>query len=105
MEDKELNKLPRAERRRLQKYGNTNGRTETFTFDHYVYFYNLAMADALYCELSMNAEQIQNVFIKVNETMSCMRKGYIDINDLHDMINDELGIDFARGVSKECLRK
>ena len=101
----ERQRLKRAERKRLQKFGDTSGRKESFTFDHYVYYYNLAVADALYCELAMSAEQIRDLFIKIDETMKCMRSGNLDIDSLHDMVEEELGITFVRGVSKHCLKE
>lgn len=90
--------MNRAERKRLEKYGDVNGPKETFTFNHYVYYYNLAVADALYCELGMDGEAIQNLFIKVAETMKCMNSGYINADDLSKMCEDELGLTFLRSV-------
>lgn len=92
--------MNRAERKRIEKYGDINGPKETLTFNHYVYYYNLAMADALYCELGLDVEQIQNVFIKVTETMKCMNSGHINVDDLSKMCEEELGLTFLRSVGK-----
>lgn len=69
-------------------------------FNEYVYRYNLALADALYCELGMDAEQIQNLFKKVTLTMECINSGNLNINDLKQMCFDELGINFVKSVVK-----
>lgn len=92
--------MNRAERKRLEKYGDINGQKESFTFNHYVYYYNLAMADALYCELGLDTEKVQDLFCKVMETMECMRKGYINVDDLSKMCEEELGITFLRSVKE-----
>lgn len=88
--------MNRRERRNIEN-GKINIKS-TFTFNDYVYYYNLAMADALYCELGMDSTKVQNVFIKVNETMSCMRNGNLNTDDLQEMCKEELGITFVKSL-------
>ena len=88
--------MNRSERRRMIK-GKENVRP-TLMFDDYAYYYNLAMADALYCELGMSSEQIQAVFIKVNETTKCLKSGNLNADDLQYMCKEELGIEFLKSV-------
>ena len=105
MEEFEKHTLNRAERKRLKKYGDINGIKPIMTFEKYVYYFNLALADALFCETNMNAEQIREVFKKANTTFECMESGNLNADDLQKMCLEELGINFVRTCTKNDIYK
>lgn len=92
--------MARAERRRMKKYGTPYGRLPTLTFDKYVYYFDLALVDALYCTYNMNTEQIVEVFEKVRTTIDCLMTDYITLRDIETMCIDEVGIEFVEKIRK-----
>lgn len=88
--------MNRAERRRLKKHGCTNGLKPTLTTDHYIHYYSLALADALYCE-GIESNKIIEIFKKIENTVDCLASGHINAQDLETMCMDEIGINFVRG--------
>lgn len=97
-------KLPRAERRRLMKQNKGLTKEEakqlyrpTMTFNDYLHYYDLAICDALYCELDLSNERIKEVFDKIKTTVDCLSSGHISCIELERMVEEEIGIRFKRG--------
>ena len=91
----------RAERKRLAKYGSIYGQRPTLTFDKYVYYFYLALVDALYCVYGMPTEQIVELFNKVNTTIDCLMTDYITLRDIETMTKEEVGIEFVEKLKKK----
>ena len=96
--------LPRAERRRLMKQNKGLTKEEakqlyrpTMTFNDYLHYYDLAICDALYCELDLSNERIKEVFDKIKTTVDCLASGHISCIELERMVEEEIGIRFKRG--------
>ena len=96
--------LPRAERRRLMKQNKDLTKEEakqlyrpTMTFNDYLHYYDLAICDALYCELDLSNERIKEVFDKIKTTVDCLASGHISCIELERMVEEEIGIRFKRG--------
>lgn len=93
--------LPRQQRRALQRKGLTpeqakNLREKTVTVHDYLHYYDLAICDALYCELDLPNTEIKKVFDKIKETVNCLGSGHLSCFDLEQMVEDEIGIRFKR---------
>lgn len=95
-------KLPRAERRRLmkeQKISKEEAKNlyrPTATIHDYMHYYDLAIVDALYCELNLPNTRIKEVFDKIKLTIDCLATGHISCFDLEHMVEAEVGIKFKR---------
>lgn len=96
--------LPRAERRRLMKQNKGLTKEEakqlyrpTMTFNDYLHYYDLAICDALYCELDLSNERIKEVFDKIKTTVDCLASRHISCIELERMVEEEIGIRFKRG--------
>lgn len=96
-------KLPRAERRRLMKQNKGLTKEEakqlyrpTMTFNDYLHYYDLAICDALYCELDLPNTRIKEVFDKIKTTVDCLSTGHLSCIDLENMVENEIGIRFKR---------
>lgn len=95
-------KLPRAERRRLmkeQKISKEEAKNlyrPTMTVNDYLHFYNLAICDALYCELEVPNDKIKEIFEKIKTTVDCLASGHISCIELERMVEEEIGIRFRR---------
>ena len=96
--------LNRAERRRAvkQNKGLTSEEAKklyepTMTFNDYLHFYDLAICDALYCELDLPNDKIKEIFDKIKTTVDCLASGHISCIELERMVEEEIGIRFKRG--------
>ena len=90
--------MNRSERRRAAKHGTVQGAQPTMTFDKFVYYFSLAMADALHCEYNMNGEEVAKLFKKANMTAECLKEDYIRLRDIETMCLEELGIEFVESM-------
>lgn len=95
--------LNRAERRRAikQNKGLTPEEAKrlyepTMTVNDYLHFYNLAICDALYCELELPNDKIKEIFEKIKTTVDCLASGHISCVELERMVEEEVGIRFRR---------
>ena len=94
--------LPRAERRRLMKEQKISKEEAkklyepTMTVNDYLHFYNLAICDALYCELELSNEKIKEIFEKIKTTVDCLASKHISCIELERMVEEEIGIRFRR---------
>ena len=92
--------MNRTERRRMAKHGTIQGALPTMTMDKFVYYFSLAMADALHCEYDMDGDEITKLFEKVNTTTECLSTDYISLLDIETMCKDELGIEFVEKLKR-----
>lgn len=96
--------LNRAERRRAvkQNKGLTSEEAKklyepTMTFNDYLHYYDLAICDALYCELDLPNDKIKEIFDKIKTTVDCLATKRISCIELERMVEEEIGIRFKRG--------
>lgn len=96
--------LNRAERRRAVKQNKNITPEEakklyepTMTFNDYLHYYDLAICDALYCELDLPNDRIKEIFEKIKTTVDCLASRHISCIELEKMVEDEIGIRFKRG--------
>lgn len=96
--------MNRADRRRLQKYGDINGQQATLRLDDYIHLYTLSFILALdSCELPK--EKVTEVMEKLYETIECMISGHINKDDVENMAHEVYGIDFAQSVKQRLYVK
>lgn len=95
--------LSRAERRRLMRENKDLTAEEakklykpTMQFKDYLHYYDLAICDALYCELDLPNTRIKEIFDKIKTTIDCLSSGHISCIELERMVEEEIGIKFKR---------
>ena len=87
----EIKDLPRAERRRLAKHGNVNGKIATPTKADEMVMMLKAMSIVLHDEYGFGAKRCGNVIRKVVDMFDCVRTDHLsgaDINFMFNMIKD-----------------
>lgn len=83
--------MNRAERRRLEKFGNVNGITPTATKADEMVMMLKAMSIVLHDEYRFGAKRCANVIQGVVDMFDCVRTNHLsgaDINFMFDMIKD-----------------
>lgn len=95
--------MNRAERRRLQKYGNVNGKQPTKTLEDFLHLYSLSFVVAL-DSVNIDKNTVLEIMQKVQETADCLDKGYINQYDVETMCNEAYGINFVRDFKRNMFR-
>lgn len=79
--------MNRAERRRLEKYGNINGITPTATKADEMVMMLKAMSIVLHDEYGFGAKRCANVIQRVVDMFDCVRTGHLSGADINFMFN------------------
>lgn len=95
--------MSRAERKRLAKYGDTNGIKPTPTVGNYVHKCTLSFVKSL-DETGFDKENVHKMIIKVEENADCMLHNYINQKDVEIMCR-ELGQEFIDYINKNFVYK
>lgn len=91
--------LSKAEKKRLIKYGDTQGPKATPTLNDFIHTYTLSFVMAL-DKAELGKEKVLEIMEQVYETSQCMLEGYINIRDVETMCRNVYGIDFVSDVRK-----
>ena len=91
--------MSRSEKKRLIKYGDTQGPKSTPTLNDFIHIYTLSYVMAL-DKAEIGKEKVLEIMEQVYETSQCMLEGYINIRDVETMCRDVYGIDFVADVRK-----
>ena len=83
----EIKDLPRAERRRLAKHGNVNGKIATPTKADEMVMMLKAMSIVLHDEYGFGAKRCGNVIRKVVDMFDCVRTDHLSGADINFMFN------------------
>lgn len=95
-------KLSRSEKKRLIKYGDTEGIKGTPTLDDFIHIYTLSFVKAL-DKAEVGKEKVIEIMEQVYETSQCMIERYIDVRDVETMCRNVYGIDFVADVRKRIF--
>lgn len=79
--------MNRAERRRLEKYGNVNGITPTATKADEMVMMLKAMSIVLHDEYGFGAKRCANVIQRVVDMFDCVRTDHLSGADINFMFN------------------
>ena len=79
--------LPRAERRRLAKFGNVNGKIATPTKADEMVMMLKAMSIVLHDEYGFGAKRCANVIQRVVDMFDCVRTDHLSGADINFMFN------------------
>lgn len=91
--------MSRSEKKRLIKYGDTQGLKSTPTLNDFIHIYTLSYVMAL-DKAEIGKEKVLEIMEQVYETSQCILEGYINIRDVETMCRDVYGIDFVADVRK-----
>ena len=91
--------LSKAEKKRLIKYGDTQGPKTTPTLNDFIHTYTMSFVMAL-DKAELGKEKVLEIMEQVYETSQCMLEGYINIRDVETMCRNVYGIDFVSDVRK-----
>ena len=83
----DIKDLPRAERRRLAKYGNVNGKIPTTTEADKIVMMLKAMSVVLHDEYGFGAKRCANVIQRVVDMFDCVRTDHLSGADINFMFN------------------
>jgi hypothetical protein len=83
----EIKDLPRAERRRLAKHGNVNGKIATPTKADEMVMMLKAMSIVLHDEYGFGAKRCANVVQRVVDMFDHVRTGHLSGADINFMFN------------------
>lgn len=84
----DISDLPRAERRRLAKYGNINGIMPTPTKADEMVMMLKAMSVVLHDEYGFGSKRCANVIQKVVDMFDCVRTDHLSGADINFMFNE-----------------
>ena len=79
--------MNRAERRRIEKYGNVNGITPTVTKAQEMVMMLKAMSVVLHDEYGFGAKRCANVIQRVVDMFDCVRTDHLSGADINFMFN------------------
>ena len=79
--------MKRAERRRIEKYGNVNGITPTVTKAQEMVMMLKAMSVVLHDEYGFGAKRCANVIQRVVDMFDCVRTDHLSGADINFMFN------------------
>lgn len=91
--------ISRSEKKRLIKYGDTQGIKSTPTLNDFIHIYTLSYVMAL-DKAEVGKEKVLEIMEQVYETSQCILEGYINVRDVETMCRDVYGIDFVADVRK-----
>lgn len=83
----EIKDLPRAERRRLAKHGNVNGKIATPTDADKVVMMLKATSIVLHEDYGFGAKRCANVIQRVVDMFDCVRTNHLSGADINFMFN------------------
>lgn len=91
--------MSKAEKKRLIRYGDTQGPKTTPTLNDFIHIYTMSFVMAL-DKAEVGKEKVLEIMEQVYETSQCMLEGYINIRDVETMCRNVYGIDFVSDVRK-----